>query len=77
MLEVFRVLQFSVGTVLHVCVSLKNDIKNSSTKVGGGFLKDFCVLAKIGIFAEIWIIINSVKWKWKIFKQSATWNFCH
>ena len=49
----FRVLQFSVGTVLHVCVSSKNDIKNSSTKVGGGFLKDFCVLAKIGLFAEI------------------------
>ena len=77
LLEEFQILQFSIGTVFHVCVRSKNDLKNSSTKVGGGFLKEFFVLAKIGLFAEIWIITNSVKWKWKTFRQSPTWNFCH
>lgn len=30
----------------------------------------FLCLARKGVFTEIWIILNDVKYKWKMFKQS-------
>ena len=45
-IQKLQTLQFSEGTILHVCFTSKIDIRKTSTEADSGFLIDFCVFSQ-------------------------------
>lgn len=67
--KLFKFSKSCLGTIFHICLRSKTDIRKFSTTDARRLLD--VSLAKIALFPKIWIIINELKCKWKIFRKSV------
>ena len=66
--ESFKFNSFLGALFYYACFKPKTDIKNTSATVVTGF---FC-LARLVLYLDNWVIINDVKYKWKILRKAVT-----
>ena len=73
--KLFKFSNSCLGTIFHICLMSKIDIRKFSTTDARRLLDIF--LAKIVLFPKIRIIINELKCKWKIFRKSVVQYLCN